>query len=239
MKPEDQKVRFKDMPGMGGGIVHVPKLRGGRPTRVVPDKTKYDRKQERRRFREMIPIANILRRVMAKSGVEYDAFSTQVDLPAELGQNINAWCQRITDIELYDNDKHEYGRENDFHITLLYGIKEQSPEKVMKLLKEFRPFKVRLGLVTAFRDKAEYDVLKLDAEAPELHKIHYLLADNLKNEHSFPTYAPHMTLCYLKKGNVDKYLGDNTFQGASFFVTDIKFCLKDSSKLSLRLGAGL
>jgi 2'-5' RNA ligase len=106
----------------------------------------------------------------------------------------------------------------------------------MRLLQEFGPFRVRLGLVTAFRDSKEYDVLKIDVEAPELHKIHYLLADNLKNEHSFPTYAPHMTLCYLKKGNADKYMGDNSFQDASFLVTDIKFCLKDSSKLSLRLG---
>lgn len=186
----------------------------------------------------MISLSNEIRSLavrLAKVGVNYDHFSTQVDLPSKLSSKIRSWCKRIPSEELYNNKDDEYGMENDHHVTLLYGIKNQEPDTVMDLLKSFGPFNARLGLVTAFRDNPDYDVLKVDIEAPELHKIHYLLADELDNDHSFPTYAPHMTLCYLKKGHADKYIGDDTFRDEDFKVNDVKFCLKDSSKLSLPL----
>jgi len=235
------------MPGSGERNLLVPRLRGGRPEKVIDDKRKYKREREKQYFRKMTPAGDrsmrsslsteirLLVVKLAKVGITYDSFSTQVDLPEKLSKKISEWCEKIPANEIYNNKDNEYGMENDHHVTILYGIKDQVPDKVMEFLKDFGPFKIRLGLVTAFRDNDDYDVLKIDVEAPELHKIHYLLADNLKNEHSYPTYAPHMTLCYLKKGNADKYIGDDTFRDDGFDVKDVQFCLKDSSKLALPL----
>jgi 2'-5' RNA ligase len=182
----------------------------------------------------MIALSNILRRI-AKSGVSYSSYSTQVDLPGTLAERVLGWSQIIPEIELYNNEENEYGKENDAHITVLYGIKDEDP-KIKSIIQSFKPFDIRLGIVTAFRDSKDYDVLKVGIESPVLHKMHYMLEANIKNKNSFPTYAPHMTLAYLKKSFVDKYIGDQSFQGTMFLNNVVMFCLKDSRKVPIILG---
>jgi len=173
----------------------------------------------------------------AKEGVEYKFSSTQVDLPEDLAKKVIDWGKKnVPDEEVFVDPKDPgVGRENEIHVTLLYGITSPDPDEIAELLKDQKKFEVRLGIVTAFRDGDKNDVLKIDVESPDMQKLHYLIAENINNEDSHPTYNPHVTIAYMKKGEADKYIGDDTFKGKTFKADDIIFSSSNGSKTSIKL----
>jgi len=166
----------------------------------------------------------------ANSEGEYDHSTTQVDLPKDLGDQIIAWGKKnVPDADLKEDDDGTAGREDEMHITLLYGLK---PRRVTDTLRsevgKVGPFEVRLGLVTVFKDSDKQDVVKIDAESPELQDLHYAIEKAVPNENSYPTYVPHITIAYVKKGRGDRVLGDDSFRGRTFKVDKVVF--KNSDK---------
>jgi 2'-5' RNA ligase len=173
---------------------------------------------------------------LAKVGATYSNASTQIDLPTQLSQEVMAWGKtNIPDKDLYTKDA-DKGREDEIHTTLFYGITEDDPEKIRDLLSGVKPFECRLGIITVFKDKKEYDVLKIDIESSEQTKLHYLIRENVKNKNDYPTYAPHLTIAYMKKGKGDKFIGEDRFRGVTFTVTEIVFSTKDHNKIRIPLG---
>jgi len=171
----------------------------------------------------------------AKKGQDYELSSTQVDLPEDLADKVMSWGKKIPEEELYVEDDGGCGREDEIHVTLLYGLTDSTPEGVEKVLRGVSPFEVSLGTVTAFLDNDKNDVLKIDVDSPELQKLHYVLEDNLPNENSYPTYQPHVTIAYLKKGEAEKYIGSDDFRGKKFTADEIVFSSKDGTKISIKL----
>ena len=174
----------------------------------------------------------------AKLGVEYGFCSTQVDLPENLANKVMSWGMGIPEVELYVEDDGGCGRENEIHVTLLYGLTEDKPEKVKKMLYGVRPFEVTLGSITAFLDSDKHDVLKIDVDSPVLQRLHYILEDNLPNKNSYPTYHPHITIAYLKKGEAEKYIGMDDFRGITFIADEIVFSSRNGDKIPLSLTGG-
>lgn len=171
----------------------------------------------------------------AKIGATYSKASTQVDLPEQLSLEVMAWGKtNIPDKDLYTKD--DKGREDEIHATLFYGITEDAEDKLRELLSGVKPFECRLGLVTTFKDKKECDVIKIDVESSEMVKLHYLIRESVKNKNEYPTYAPHITVAYVKKGKADRVLGDDRFRGATFKVTEIVYSTKDHNKIKIPLG---
>ena len=171
----------------------------------------------------------------AKFGVKYDHSCIMVDLPKSLSKDVISWCNKnISEDTLY-KDGESYGRENHIHVTLFYGLKDGDIEEVKKIAKRYDPFQVRLGLVTAFKDKDDYDVLKIDIESGDLQKFHYDIDNDIDNENSYPTYSPHVTIAYLKKGEANKYIGDESFKGKTFKVNKIVFSTGDQDQVEVSL----
>ena len=172
----------------------------------------------------------------AKMGVIYSKASTQVDLPEQLAQEIMAWGKaNVSDKDLYTKDD-DKGREDEIHVTLFYGIVEDAEDKIREMMSGVKSFECRLGLVTAFKDVKEYDVLKIDVESPELVKLHYLIQDNVKNKNKYPTYTPHVSIAYLKKDKANRLIGEDRFRGTSFKVTEIVYSTKEHNKIKIPLG---
>lgn len=179
--------------------------------------------------------AALLRGKTAKKGVQYSYACATVRLPDQLGREVISWGRmNVPDRELYTEDE-AMGRENDIHATLFYGLIDNDPEKFKELIGGMKPFDVRLGLINAFKDADKHDVLKIDAESPVLERLHYLIDDKLDHKNKYPTYHAHVTIVYLKKGHVNKYIGDDTFRDRKFRVDTITFSTKDSEEYSIPL----
>jgi len=179
-------------------------------------------------------ISGVLQK-LAKTGVTYDHCSTQVDIEPGVAQEVLRWGNaHIPEDILHNDGKDTKGRENDIHVTLLYGLTDVNPDDIRRFIPpDMKQITLRMGLITAFMDKPEYDVLKIDIESPELLRLHYLLRKSLPNKNSFPTYSPHCTVAYLKKGEALRYVGDSTFRGKMLNVPVIKFCGKTGGKIDI------
>ena len=174
---------------------------------------------------------------LAKKGASHSKSSLQYNLPEEVSKVILKWSkENIPEEELYTGEE-DMGREDEIHITVFYGILDEEPQSTVSILEEnnIKPFPVRLSEITAFQDKPEYDVLKIDIESPELHRIHKLVEKNLDTKNDYPEYIPHLTLAYLKKGYADKYIGNKDFQGISTIADTLEFSSKDGSKTDIKL----
>lgn len=174
---------------------------------------------------------------VAKQDVDYDYSCTKVNLPPELSKAVIDWGKKnIPDGDLYIEGDDSKGREDDIHITLFYGIKSNNPDEVKSLISKVQPFEVRLGLINLFKDKDKYDVLKIEVESGELEKLHYEIEKNVDVNSTYPTYKPHVTVGYIKKGAGDKFVGDEEFKGKTFKVTEIDFSPSDGLDKKLPLG---
>ena len=87
------------------------------------------------------------------------------------------------------------------HITVKYGLHTQDPKPVASVLKGSRPVRFKLGRTSLFSPEGkEYDVVKVDVESPDLQRLNAKLRAALKATDTFPTYKPHVTVAYVKRG---------------------------------------
>lgn len=134
----------------------------------------------------------------------------------------------IPDEDLYlggiEEDGDKYGREDELHVTVRYGLDPSvSFAQVADLLRAVPPFWIELGTISLFPadGKKPYDVVKVDVECPELHELNKLLREQLPGTDTYPVYVPHLTLAYVLAGRGARYAGDATYRGASAQVNQI------------------
>ncbi|KKM21842.1 hypothetical protein LCGC14_1631420, partial [marine sediment metagenome] len=147
----------------------------------------------------------------------------------------NWGTKHITAEDVYTEEK-KYGREDEIHVTIKYGLHTANAKDVKNVLKNFGSFAITLGNISRFAppDK-EYDVVKLEVESPELHKLHSLLGEKLENSDEWLEYRPHVTFAYIKKGTCSQLSGDDTFKGEKIKVEEITFSSKDGNKETIQL----
>lgn len=100
----------------------------------------------------------------------YDYSCLMCALPDNLKEALKKYFfGKIKDNILYlpEEEADKYGREDEFHITVKYGLKETNPELFRKYLK---PVKIRLGPVSKF-EQDDYDVLKVGVISEGLNSI--------------------------------------------------------------------
>ena len=166
----------------------------------------------------------------------YTYSSVQFDLPETISKRIIRWgSHHMSDDEVFqDPEDPSYGRENRIHVTVLYGIHDAKPDGVQNLVKNLSPFYIKLKSTSIF-SCPKFDVLKLGVESEELHKLHNRLRSNLDVTLTFPDYKPHVTVVYLKKGEGEKYAGDDTFDGIMVKVDKLVFSSKEGFKKPVSL----
>lgn len=137
----------------------------------------------------------------------------------------------IPDDELADD-----GREDNFHITALFGLHDDTPEDVRDLVSDFGPVHVTLGKTSIFpaKEDADYDVVKIDIEGDDIHRLNKLLK-TLDHTSTHPKYHPHLTLAYVKAGEGNKYVGKNPLTGREISFDALQFSNKDRKKTVISL----
>ena len=170
-----------------------------------------------------------------KEAQVHDYSSTQVNLPERETESIRVFAKKIPDSEIYEDPKDpSYGREDQPHITVKYGLDTVDPKEVEPLLTDQGPITAKLGKVSIF-ESDDYDVVKVDIESPELHALNKKIADNLKVTDTYPTYKPHATIAYVKKGEGAKYVGDKSFEGKKITFDSLVFSGKDGKETVIPL----
>jgi hypothetical protein len=126
------------------------------------------------------------------------------------------------------------GREDDPHITVLYGVENGGKDQVKKLIGQIEtPLSASLGVVSKFRNE-KFDVLKIEVKSEDLHELNGLIKDNVNWKNSYTDYHPHVTIAYLKKGKGDEFVGDQRFVGKELAFSKILYSDKDWKKAVLK-----
>lgn len=168
----------------------------------------------------------------------YDFSSVLYLLPEKAAKKVFDWgVENVNDEDIYtDPEDPTFGREDEMHCTVIYGIHDKRSAGARKILMDFKPFEIKLGKISNFTAPEKFDVLKVDVTGTELHKLHHLFRDNLECTINFPEYKPHVTIAYMKKGKTEKYLGSTKFQGTVLPVEKVVFSSSAGIKTLIRLG---
>lgn len=122
----------------------------------------------------------------------------------------SSWWKKIQNlIEDEDIDRVDgvNGREKytNAHVTILYGLHKTIDEDELKKVVEELPVKqIDVKKIGMFKGDTN-DVLKFEVDYSFLHKNNKTLK-KFPHTSTFPTYKPHMTIAYLKKGKAEDYL---------------------------------
>lgn len=168
----------------------------------------------------------------------YPYSSALINLPSILADQVMRWGRdmiREKDIYSPPND-FIHGREDEMHITLLYGIHSQAPEETQSILSGQSPFMVRLGRVSIFTTNEEFDVVKVEAISSSLFYFNQLLKTKLPNTPNYTVYRPHVTIAYVKKDAAySNLVGVDNFKDWQWTANSVIFSSKNGQKTPIRL----
>jgi 2'-5' RNA ligase len=168
-----------------------------------------------------------------KLGDKHDYSCAMVRLPDPIAKKIMSWGKRkVPNEDVYEAE----GREDDPHVTVLYGIHDANPLSTTRLLRTEPSFKAELGKVSLFTTDPKYDVLKIEIISPKLHMLHKLLKRKLENSWTYPEYRPHVTIAYVKKETCDHLEGNHDFRDTKFMVNEVVFSSSNGEKTEIYLG---
>lgn len=173
-------------------------------------------------------------------GEEFDYSSTQLDLPIEVAKPIQEFGEKIPESELYTQEgDRSFGREEESHITVLYGLDTTNQADVRNIVEASGPIEVTLDEVSIFEND-DYDVVKVGVTGEALTQLNKQLDEALDTPgKTFDDYQPHVTIAYVQKGQGAKYVGDQTFKGKKVTLNELTFSSKDGKKTTIEmLGKG-
>ena len=162
-------------------------------------------------------------RIISKKSVNYDYSSVQFDMPKTLTDQILSWGKKnISNSDLF-TEENKYGRENEIHVTVKYGLHTADVRKIEKVVNGFGSFSIRLGSISRFvpSDK-DYDVVKIEVDGEELFELHRKLGE-LPNSDEHPAYRAHCTIAYVKKGCCSDLSGNTDLKGKTAKVNGLTF----------------
>lgn len=158
--------------------------------------------------------------------------STQVNLS---GRPVEIWRKMQKSIQ--PGDLGPEGLETTPHITLKYGLHFQSPSaRLRKALRTFGPIHATLGQTSLFEND-DADVLKVNVDSPDLHRLNRLVSQLMPTKDTHPRYIPHLTVAYLKPGRGKKYEKDRSLAGQKLQFDHVVFSGHHGHMESLALGA--
>ena len=146
-------------------------------------------------------------------------------VPKEIKEVHSDFTEFIASDDLYIEKKGRndwsYGIEDDPHITVKWGIDFDDPEPIKEALDGEKGGNVTLEDIEIF-EQDDYDVLVVKCKSKSLSKLHQKLTNDLNIEDKYPTYNPHITVAYLKKGMAKKY-ADMAKRWFTYYLLDFDF----------------
>jgi 2'-5' RNA ligase len=162
----------------------------------------------------------------------FEFASTQVNFETDIADKVLALAATIPDDALSDK-----GREAQPHVTVEYGIDPATQiENIAEVIENSDTVKEMAGRgatmtlgATAVFPGEEYDVVYVTVESPDLIMLNSVIAKGVTTTDTQPEYIPHVTLAYVKPGEGEKYVGDETLVGTSITFDTIAFSDTDGN----------
>jgi len=142
----------------------------------------------------------------------------------------------IDEDDIYREDDNEgFGREDEPHVTILYGIHADVPdEDVEKLIEEIKNPEMEVKKVSAFKND-KFEVLKFDVKSKDLQKLNKKFK-SLPHTNTYPEYHPHVTIAYIKNGKSDSYIDKlNNIESIKFKIKNIVYSKPDKTKKTYKI----
>lgn len=168
-------------------------------------------------FEEFVPGSTKMRElgcIMLSVPMRMDALSVAID-PADL----------------FEPDNEDHGIPKNPHVTILYGLYDQMiPDRtVEQIMLGVKPIVIKFGLTSVF-ENPDYDVVNISIISPDLHELNARLTELPHDSTYYPTYKPHLTLAYVKKGCGKKYAGIDTGVDWDMTICDCLYSKSDGQK---------
>ena len=156
-----------------------------------------------------------------------------VRLPIMASKRVQKWgYDNIPDSVL--SKEEGSGRELDTHITVIYGVCNNSREKVEKILENYKNIKVKMGKVGFFRKNPDFDVVKIEIISKDLKRLHEEIKRTLHVEETHDRYQPHCTIAYVQKGEAAQFVGDNFIEGEIFEFNKVVFVNNNDEEFEIK-----
>jgi hypothetical protein len=169
---------------------------------------------------------------------KYNYSSSHLEVGVPLANDIILWGKNnVPDDDLFVVPGESYfGREDEAHVTVLYGIHDKDPHKIQRLVKGFGPVNASLGKMNVFANE-KYDVVVIDVESKELKDLYTLMADNIVHTNRYRRYNPHITIAFVKRGRGWKHYGNAYFSKRRFIANEMVFSTTEGERFQIQLNA--
>jgi len=145
----------------------------------------------------------------------------------------------IADEDIYTEESDQsYGREDEPHVTILYGLHADIPDSTIEsLIDEMEGPELNLKKISIFEND-KFDVVKFDIVGESEKKLAKMNAKFAELPHTtdYPDYHRHSTITYVKAGTGKKYI--QTLSGDDMITvipTEIRYSKADGTKNKYKL----
>lgn len=174
---------------------------------------------------------------------EHEYSSLQINLPPKIAAAMQKIAAGIDKKDLKPEEAKAHqgptaddGIEHESHVTARWGLHFMTPSaRLRNALRDFGPITLTLGKTSLFTG-GDADVLKIDVDSLDLHRLYALIERLVPVHTTFPVYRPHATLAYVVKGRGKKYAGNAELAGTRLKVNHVLFSGKRGHKEILPLG---
>jgi len=177
------------------------------------------------------------RKFFEMQNVKYEYSSVHIDVPYPLADKLIDWGkEKIKDSEIFVSQiDPSFGREDEMHVTILYGIHSETNEEVSKIISGYGPISVTLGEIDVFTNPEKFDVVVVKVISDDLNELNEKLTSHVEFTSKYKEYKPHITLAYVKKGKGWKYHGIDKWKGKEFQTDYVIFSSKNGTKQKLKV----
>lgn len=144
----------------------------------------------------------------------------------------------IDDDDIYtESGDKSYGREDEPHVTILYGLHDTvTDEEIKELVDGITSPEIKLRKISIF-EQDKFDVVKFDIIGDSKGRLAKMNAKFAKLPHTtdFPDYHPHATIAYVKAGTGKKYVRNITEDIITIKPTKVVYSKADGSEIKYKL----
>lgn len=166
------------------------------------------------------------------SGQVHKYACLMLHLPEDLSDRIREFQSNIADDQLAAG-----GREQESHVTLLYGFKDEELQNVLDALSDMQAPSATFFQLDAFPAGKDGAPLHVCVDSPDLQQLHSKLRSKIPAVCTHPEYKPHVTIAYMN--DASSLVGANGPIFGERRVLDRAFiALQSGETIEVTLGKG-